>query len=104
MLQAELGRYPIHITINVRMLNFWLSLINTKPNKLSHIMYNLLKAETDSGTYEYKWINHIRTMLQETGRLDVWLTQTANNANPFKKQHQEDSFGPKYSKMALTAR
>lgn len=59
MLQAELGRYPIKITINMRMLNFWLSLINSKPHKLSNIMYNLLKAETDSGIYEHKLIKHI---------------------------------------------
>ena len=84
MLHAELGRHPVNIDIKMRMLNFWLSLVNSKPNKLSHIMYNLLRAETNSGIYEHKWIKHMQKILQEAGRADVWLTQTINNTNAFK--------------------
>ena len=84
MFHAELGRHPVKIDINLRMLNFWLSLVNSKPNKLSHSMYNLLRAETNSGIYEHKWIKHMQKLLQETGRADVWLTQTIYNTNAFK--------------------
>ena len=56
MLHAELSRHQVNININVCMLIFWLSLINSKINMLSHIMYNLLRAETKCGIYEHKWI------------------------------------------------
>ena len=51
----------------MQLINFWLSLVNSKPNKLSHIMYNLLRAETNSGIYEHKWIKHMQKILQEAG-------------------------------------
>lgn len=71
MLQAELGRYPIEINIKMRMLNFWLTLINGKPSKLSYIMYKLLRSDTNSGIHEHKWVKQIQANLQDTGRSDV---------------------------------
>ena len=84
MLQAELGRYPIENGMKMRMLNFWLTLINGKTSKLSFIMYNLLRSDTNSGFYEHKWVKHIQAILQDTGGSDVWLTQKVRNANTFK--------------------
>ena len=40
--------------------------------------------DTNSGFYEHKWVKHIQAILQDTGRSDVWLTQTVRNANTFK--------------------
>ena len=40
--------------------------------------------DTNSGFYEHEWVKYIQAILQDTGRSDVWLTQTVRNANTFK--------------------
>ena len=58
MLHGELGRYPIEINIKMRMINFWISILNSNFNKLTNIMYKLLLSDyipqasiTTNGSY-----------------------------------------------------
>ena len=43
-------------------------------------MYQILRSEFDSGFYEHKWLKQIQSILQETGRNDVWLSHNIENA------------------------
>ena len=72
MLYAELGRYPVEITIKCRMINFWIRLITGKISKLSYNFYLfMLKSEHINS----KWINYIQRILDNSGRHDLWIHQ-----------------------------
>ena len=42
MLYGELGRYPLNITVKLKMLSFWSKLIDRKQSKLASLVYILL--------------------------------------------------------------
>ena len=71
MLLAELGRYPLEITIKTRMIGFWNRLIKGQELKISFNLYQcILHASKNS-----KWLNHIQNILAEVGRPDIWKFQ-----------------------------
>ena len=85
MLYAELGRHPIDIEIKSRMIKYWNKLLLEKDSKLSHISYLAMKNES----HEFKWIKHIKSILNTTGNSDIWLNQsriTSNSINKLIKQ------------------
>jgi hypothetical protein len=41
MLYGELGRYPLNITVKLKILSFWSKLIDGKQSKLSSLIYRL---------------------------------------------------------------
>jgi hypothetical protein len=46
MLYGELGRYPVNITVKLKILSFWSKLIDGKQSKLSSLIYRLLYLKT----------------------------------------------------------
>ena len=74
MLYAETGQYPLHITIKSRMIGFWNRLITGKETKLSFSIYKIM---LNIPNFESKWVKSIKTILNEVGRSDLWLNQSA---------------------------
>jgi hypothetical protein len=75
MLYGELGRYPLEIVIKTRMINYWCKLIMGKENKVARICYeNMLNS-----TINFKWLQHIKDILNNTGYTYIWENQ--NNIN-----------------------
>ena len=74
MLYAELGRYPLDITIKCKMINFWTRLLMGKTSKLSYNMYLFMLKSDEINS---KWISYIQTILDNTGRHDLWLHHPA---------------------------
>ena len=68
MLYGELGRYPISIVIQTRMISFWNKLLLEKESKFSHMIYKYILNKPGS---HFKWINKIREILNSTGRTDM---------------------------------
>ena len=56
MLYGELGRYPIQITIDVRMITFWNKTVVGKQSKITFMCYQALRQTLDRNS---KWINYI---------------------------------------------
>ena len=76
MIYAEFGRYPLYITIKQRMLNFWIRILNGKASKFSYQLYlYMYAAASNDNEHGFKWIHHIRSILNESGRPDLWLKQ-----------------------------
>lgn len=73
ILYAELGRYPIEITIKQRMINYWVRLLKGKISKLSYNMYLFI---LHSNHVYSKWIYHIQSILNSIGRPDIWFRQS----------------------------
>lgn len=92
MLYAELGRYPIQITIDTRIIQFWNKLVTGKVSKLSHILYQVSRTNLGRSS---KQINHVTKIFENTGKYNIWLKQSRlNNTNVHKtiKQSLLDQF------------
>lgn len=74
MLFAELGRYPLEITIKIRMIGFWTRIISGKETKLSYLLYNTIK---DTLNLQSKWINYVKQIFIDCGKIDIWLSQNS---------------------------
>ena len=75
MIYAELGRYPLEITIKTRMIAYWSRIISGSQNKLSYMSYHKL---TSTAGLQSKWVTKVRETLQNCGRADIWLNQPNN--------------------------
>ena len=64
MVYGELGRFPLEITIKIRMASFWRNLIyGDYGDKLSSCMYKLLFSLKQNWVYTFKWLNFIECLL-----------------------------------------
>ena len=89
-LYAELGRYPIQLTVKCRMISFWNRIITGKQTKITYHLYTALRVTPN---FESKWLNHIKGILNEAGRPDIWHTQSdisSNNISRIIKAHLID--------------
>jgi len=75
MIYGETGTLPLSITINKRMINFWLRIITSDPNKLSFKIYKHIIQLDNSNVYSTHWLSHIKQILQQCGLFYVWLNQ-----------------------------
>jgi hypothetical protein len=73
MVYAELGRYPLSITVKVRIFTFWAKMLYS--NKLSNCAYVLLHKQNSS------WINCVKNILDECGLSYVWQSQLFTNVS-----------------------
>lgn len=76
MLFGETGVIPISIMIKNRMISFWNRLVTGKVSKLSYKIYQYMLKQPEK---DFKWLRHIKTILESSGRADVWLLQPALN-------------------------
>ena len=89
MLQAELGRNPIDITIKTRLIGFWINILNGKESKLSKSLYNILFHQYCNGIYHHKWIHCIKEVLISAGHFDLFSANTIENPKLIKRQISE---------------
>jgi hypothetical protein len=73
MLYGELGRYPLNITVKLKILSFWSKLIDGKQSKLSSLIYRLLYLKPH-GNNTFSWINFVKSILHDCGYSNVWHT------------------------------
>ena len=63
MVYGELGRFPIHIAIKIKMIGYWGRLLLGKQSKLSKIMYDCLLSLYMCGVYKSPWLCNIKMYL-----------------------------------------
>ena len=96
MIYAELGRSPIEITIQSRIINFWNRIICGKKIKTIFFLYQVLLCTENLNS---KWIAMVKDILSSVGRNDLWLNQnniSINNVNIPVKQTLLDQFYQKW--------
>ncbi len=79
MVYGELGRYPISITIKVRMVVFWYKLITGKKAKLSSRMYQILHNLFIQNKYASSWLVFVKSILDECGH--IWYSYQTLSLN-----------------------
>ena len=81
MVLGELGRYNLEKYISNRMINFWCSLEHSGENKLSGIIYRVLKVLYNENVYQSPWLKKIKTTIDMLGMSDLWYTCETTNCN-----------------------
>lgn len=83
-LYGELGRYPLFIGRQVRIVKYWLKLNSIKNRNC--ILWNILgmlRRETESNINIINWTTNVKNLLQKSGFPDVWLYPTSVEVNKF---------------------
>lgn len=75
---GELGRTPLVVDIKSRMISYWCKLIIGKQHKFCSILYKFLYSKFLDDS-EFKWLNFIKSVFEETGLNNIWLSQTFPN-------------------------
>lgn len=99
MVYGEIGRYPLIIEIQCRMIMFWHKLISC--NKLSSNIYKLIYHLHENESKTFKWISYVKPVLNDTGLNFVWNLQESctiskENLKVVLKQRLQDQFIQKW--------
>ena len=94
MIYGELGRFPLDITIKIRMISFWRKLLYN--DKLSSYMYRLLLCVTRNDNINFKWVSFIESIFNDTGMGHVFANQDNADYNLIIKQNLQDQFIQKW--------
>ena len=69
MVYGEMGRFPMDIVIELRMIMFWNS------GKLLIVLYKLMLKIHESSQEDFKWIKYIKSIFDEIGLRFIWNDQ-----------------------------
>ena len=72
MLYGETVRYSLEIVIKSRLNGYWNRLLHSKRTKNAFLIYQCLLHTVNAPS---KWVNHIRSILNQIGRPDIWISQ-----------------------------
>ena len=100
MVLGETGRFPLSIAIKTRMISFWCKLITSEVNRFSTTLYNLLQIYNVNNIFTSKWLQYIKTILDETGFSYISTLQKVPNINTFPnqiKQRLQDQYIQQWS-------
>ena len=60
MVYGELGRFPMTVFIQTRMINFLSKIVCGKEDKLSYRLYKILHYLSDHGNFHSPWLSSVR--------------------------------------------
>ena len=70
MIYGELGRYPLEISIKLRIIKYWTKLVMGKEGKLPVLLYKLADKKYSE---EITWLKTVKSILDNTGLSYVWI-------------------------------
>ena len=94
MVYSELGRLPLYISRNIRIVKHWLKLLNTD-NCILKECYATLYDECLKKTRAINWVSQIWDILLTNGFGYIWYNQNVENCSTFIslfKQRMTDQF------------
>jgi hypothetical protein len=68
MVYGELGRYPLEIRVKIRIISFWIILVNNN-ERMSSCIYRLLYSLKSNGFHSFKWLNCIESIFNDVGHI-----------------------------------
>ena len=78
MVYGELGRYPLSISVKLRMLTFWANVIHCNTSKLTGILYLLASRNHNINAIRSPWISFIKGILDECGLCNIYSCTQVN--------------------------
>ena len=83
-LYRELGRFPLFIGRQVRIIKHWFNLYQTKnENCILRTVNAELRHETEGNPTSSNWASKVKELLKRSGFYDVWLFPESVNMNLF---------------------
>jgi hypothetical protein len=78
MIYDKLGRFPLYIDIETRVISCWCKLLTGQASKLSAISYKLLHSFFCNGNISAPWVKFLKDILDNCGLSNVWTFQNIN--------------------------
>jgi hypothetical protein len=86
MIYGELGILPLAVKVKVKMVGFWLKLVQDSSSaKISVLMYKLMLKRFTLGCAN-DWISQVKGILDEAGYSNIWIEQGENTNHLWLKQ------------------
>ena len=75
MVYGELGCYPLHLSIKVRMASFGHKIVTSATDKIAVRMYKLLYSMFQTDATISTWLLYVKQTLDYVGLTYIWLAQ-----------------------------
>jgi hypothetical protein len=87
-LYGELGRVPLIVIRKLRMVKYWIKILNSPHDSVLYKTYEMLKIDADNSTsYNGRnWAFQLKELLQEHGLSNVWDNQGGVNYSMIKQR------------------
>ena len=72
---GELGRVPLQVLINARMIGFWQKIVSGKKEKISRMLYNIIYNLHREGVFQSNWLAHVKNILVKNDLSNYWNDQ-----------------------------
>jgi len=92
---GELGRYPLKIKRLLRVIKYWIKIINCSNEKYVKLVYNMMLSDLENYPEQKSWVSSVKALLESTGFYHAWLYQGVGNVEVFLsyfKQRIEDNY------------
>ena len=85
MVYGEVGKLPLHVTIDKRLMSFWLRLLNKRESSFAHIVYMIAHNLFVRDVYKAKWLCRVNYIVDNCGLSYLWLNQSMIDTNHAKQ-------------------
>ena len=75
MINGDLGRYPLQVYIDQRMMNYWARIIQCDDHKLNRQLYQITYTLCKLKSLDSEWMLHVKKILNNCNMYQYWLTQ-----------------------------
>ena len=76
MVYGEVGKLPLHVTIDKRLMSFWLRLLNKEEFSLAHIVYMIAHNLFVYVVNKAKCLCRVKHIVDNCGLSYLWLNQS----------------------------
>ena len=80
---GELGRVPLSVKRQFRIVKYWLKVVSSKDCKYIKILYKDMLNEIDGNRHFVNWAGLVRNLLESSGFAHVWFFQGVGDTNRF---------------------
>ena len=63
MVYSEVGKFPLQLTIDKHMINYWIRLINKDSTSYASIIYRITLKLFISGEYKTQWLSRVKSII-----------------------------------------
>ena len=72
---GEIGKFPLQVTVDQHVINYWLRLINKDETTIAHIIYMTALQLFNRDEYKIQWLCRVKYILDNCGLSYMWLNQ-----------------------------
>ena len=73
MVYGEVGKLPLQVTVDKRMINYWIRLLNKDSTSYASIIYTITLKLFISGEYKTQWLSRVKCILDNCGLSYIWF-------------------------------